>query len=416
MKKSNMARGWITAVATMLTVMLTVLPLNTISIFLRPMCESLGITTAEISVCFSLNAVGSVLTALFYGRLVKRFGKKPLIAVGGFTVFLYLFTMAVSTNKYLFYITAVVAGFGGTTSGFAMGNLTMTEWFDKGRGTMFSSLTITLSLFVAICSPIFASGIERFGYQPVLLVESIVCGGGIILMGLFLISDTPEKYGMLPIGYVPPVETSDAGAQTSLTMAQIKRTLPFFIALLISMLSCTVGRVATTHGNNFFRSLGLTSIEASYVSSANAIATLVWSAIFGIMVDKFSPKVAAVATGCCAAAVMLLNPYLAGLSGALLYAIFVEAESGIAATYSPAMMTKIYGKKEAASVIGLVRCFASVGSIIGPTVAGVLYDKYNSYNVCLTVTGILMSVVVLLVFALDNKKVIAQVERLKQNG
>lgn len=413
--KNHLIRGWITAVSTMLTVMLTVLPLNTLSIFIRPICTELGISTGQLSICFSLNALGAVITSFLYGFFVKKAGKKPLIVLGGVTVFLYLYTMASSDSLRLIYVMAAVAGIAGTTSGFAMGQLTMTEWFDKGRGTMFSTLTITLSLFVAICSPIFANGILRYGYRTVLMTEAVICGGGIILLGLFGISAAPEKYGMHPVGYRQlPAETETA-VSSSLTMAQIRKTLPFWIALLISMMSRTVGRVATTHGNNFFRSLGLDSMQASYVSSVNALATLAWSVIFGIMTDKFSPKIAAVVTGCCAAAVMLLNPLLSGMSGALLYAIFVEAESGIASTYSPAVVTKIYGKKEAAGMVGLIRCFASVGSIIGPAMAGFLYDQFSNYQICLIVTGILMSIVVACVFLLDNRRSVARIEAMKKN-
>ncbi|POP31736.1 MFS transporter [Lactonifactor longoviformis] len=404
MGKNNTKRGCITAIATMLMVMLTVLPLNTIGLFIRPICKELQITTAQLSLCFSLNAIGAVATSFFFGRLYKRFGKKPLIVVGGITVFLYLFSMSVSSNLFLIYVTAAVAGIGGTTSGFAMGQLTMTEWFDKARATMYSSLTITLSLFVALLSPIIASGILNFGYRLVLLVEAFISGGGIVLLGLFAVSKSPEKYGMRPIGYLSAHHKMEPiGA--SLTMAQIRKTLPFWIALLISLMTCTVGRVASTHGNNFFQTLGLSSTQASYVSSVNAIATLVWSVLFGVLSDKFSPKIAAVSSGCFAAAVMLMNPLLAGMSGALLYAIFVEAESGIASIYSPAVVAKVYGKQEAAQMIGLIRCFASIGSIMGPVFAGILYDRFGNYSFCLFVTGTLMIFVVVLCIVLDNKKV-----------
>lgn len=410
---SRKVRGIVTVAATLLMVVLTVMPVNTLAVFVRPVCAGIGISTGQFTVVFSLSAAGAMVTSFFFGRLIKVFGKKKLIIFGGITLSVFLFTLALTKNIYLIYISVFVSGFSACTTGFTMGQLIITEWFDQYRATMFSMLTVSLSLFAAIFSPVFAFCIEQFGYSAVLMTEGAVCGGLIIIGGLFFIGDSPETYGLKPFGYKEDAALKSTRSTTLLSTKRMRKTAPYWMIMIIGLAGAMVGRVATSHGNNFFQSLGLDSMQAAYVSSVNSIATLVWALLFGLMADKFSPKIAAVITGTLAAAVMLFNPFLHGLTGALIFAIFVEAESGISNVYSPAVATKIYGKDDAASLIGQIRCTSSIGAMIGPTLAGVMFDATGNYKSCLIIIGVMMLFVLTCVITIDCKRNMESVRKIK---
>jgi MFS family permease len=64
----------------------------------------------------------------------------------------------------------------------------------------------------------------------------------------------------------------------------------------------------------------------------------------------------------------------------------------------PALTTDYFGGRSAGAVIGLLYTSVGLGSLIGPTVAGLAYDLGNSYApaILLTAAGNLLAVVCLL--------------------
>ena len=421
--RQNNARAWRTGIGAIMMAISQLVPWNSFSIFLRPISESMGVAVGYVSIIFSLSAVGGLITALSIGSILKKIDNRIIIAIGGCTLALFFITVSVSSSMIPIYIVSVIHGFGGVAAGFTMAQIILSQWFDRLRGTMLGACMVCMSLAGAILVPVMGTLIVEVGYRTLAFWEGIIGGGLVLLIGVFLISGSPDKYGMKPHGYVErdtgaaPATSADGKVQqnASLTFGQIIRFPIFWIVILMTLMATMAAQSFNSQGANYFQSIGLNAIQASYALSIFMFAGMVWALLFGQISDRISPTVAALINGSVAAFGFLFSFMWLGWTGAIIAAICFAAGGSVTSILGPALMAKVFGTKEAGNLVGFVRAGSSVGGMIGPIVSGFLFSSTGSYVGCFTVMGGIFVVILILNVWAGSKKTIANIKA-KQNA
>jgi len=388
-------------------------PFTTLSLFVRPISESLGVEIGSVSLIYSIAAISSFATAMLIGKLLKKVDTRIIIICGGIFNFIFMFTVSISSSLIPMYITVLLRGIGGFVAGTAMAQIVISQWFDKMRATMFSFVTIFSSLTNAVVAPLLGTLMNQYGYRQVVLWEGVISGGVVVLIGMLLISGPPAKYGLKPYGYVekePAAGGVQATQRASLSVGQIAK-FPVFWCLIGCMILATMGSMAyNSQSANLFQSMGLDPVQASFMLSVHAIATMVWSFLFGQISDRASPTAALVLCGLTTSAGFTLTFMWSGWTGAIIAAICYAARGPVTAIFGASMMGKLFGTKEAGSLVGFVHAGSSLGSMIGPAVAGMLFDSTGSYALSFAIVGVGYLVVVLVGIWAGSKKTIAKIK------
>jgi MFS family permease len=335
-----------------------------------------------------------------------------MAVIGGFTVLLFFLIVAFSENLYLIYFGAFIQGLGNMLCGFPVAQITITRWFEKGRSTMMSACSIGLSLVSAILFPILGGCMIAYGYQTTAFGEGVILGGMIILVGLLCISEAPEKYGLKPVGAADQGQEgkkqtgSEETAQPvfGLTRKQILASPAFWGVCMVVLLATIGAQIVAAHGANYYGTIGLSVAQTSFVLSAYSFVVMIWMLLYGIINDRVSPLASNVLFSCIGAAGFFLVFVWSGMPGALLAAATFGCVSPVCSLFGPTMGIRLLGTREAASIISWANAAASIGAIIGPLMAGIIFDAARSYVPVFLTAGALTVIILALVIVLCGKK------------
>jgi MFS family permease len=129
--------GWWVVLAAGVGLLLSVGPvlLFTFGVFLKQLSQEFGWSRAQISLAFTLNALGMTLAAPFLGWLIDRFGARrvilPAALAFGVGVLSLYFLSAHLWHFYAIYLLLGVVGSGTTPVPYSK---IISQWFDQKRG------------------------------------------------------------------------------------------------------------------------------------------------------------------------------------------------------------------------------------------------------------------------------------------
>jgi MFS family permease len=88
----------------------------------------------------------------------------------------------------------------------------------------------------------------------------------------------------------------------------------------------------------------------------------------------------------------------------------IAASGAVSGMYGPMMAPRLFGAKEAGSMVGFINIGTSVGAMFGPALAGFAYSATNSYSIALLAMAILMGVSAVLMLWVGSKRTAARVQ------
>jgi MFS family permease len=422
--KTNI-KVWIVGIGALLLSIIATLPMTVLSVFVVPISEGTGSSIGSVSLIFSLISIGSLITSLLLGTLIKHLHPKILVIIGGILIGVLLVAIGLVRNIIVLYIAAILFGAGTVIGGLTFAQVVISQWFLKGRGTMMSICMVGITLSAAIFNPLFATQIEGIGYGPVAAIYGLITGVIIVLIGLLAIQGAPEKSGLKPYGYEEPVTSAEGAGETEkpaalvlggLTAVQARRT-PYFWAIVSVMLIGSMASMAfSSQASNYFQSLGLNAVNASYCIAIFNLVAMVYTLAFGILADKKSPSFGVLITGIVTAVGYLLIIFWQGWAGAIASSVLMSAIAGMSGLFGATAMTRLFGTREAGALIGFCTAAGGVGAFIGPLLAGMLFDAFGNYVACFLIMGVFILLGVLLAVWVGTKKATERVKQIENEG
>lgn len=358
------------------------------TVFFLPLSEDLGLSRAATSLAFSLARVEGAIEGPFVGYFIDRFGPRPMILIATILTGLgyILFAWVDSYSNFLIvYLGIISLSFtpGFVHAAMAVGN----TWFIRYRARAMTVISSAVPIGGTLLTPLLALAVQAWGWRS----GAILAGTLLLLIGIPIgmgVRRSPESMGLLPDGDAPtPAAPGNAAASdrsdgnsavADPTLREAMKTWVFWL-FVISM-TVRVGAYSTisVHFVPIMVWKGLTQEHAAVL--LGAFAFLNWAAhyVIGPLADALNRPKLLTACMIAAAGSMLLLIWGDGVWPLWLFTIlFTSIDSSFPVVW--ATIGDFYGRKYFATIRGTMSFFYTWGAVVGPVIAGAVYDRSQSY-------------------------------------
>ena len=350
--------------------------------FFEPIQQEFGWSYTQISLATSLRGLEMGIFAPIVGFLVDRFGSRKLLLGGTIVIGIGLVLLSFTHSLLMFYLCFlfIALGAGGCTSVVTMTAVAI--WFKKNVGL---ALGIMASGFGAggLIVPLIVFMIDASGWRLTL----VILGVGMWLLGIplsLIVRDRPEQLGLSPDGPLTESSTtSDHGESLEkkkrafLEMIKKRSFLYLNIAETVRMMTVTA---VVTHLMPYLSSIGIPRATSGAVAAALPLVSIVGRFGFGWWGDRFDKRIVLATTFFLMSAGVFAFCYVQSFWVLLLFILLFAPGFGGSMVLRGAILQEYYGMASFGKMLGIVLGSASIGGIIGPTLAGWAFDTLGSYT------------------------------------
>lgn len=357
------------------------------TVFFLPISHDLGLSRAATSLAFSLARVEGAIEGPFVGYFIDRFGPRPMILIAtmltglGYILFAWVDSY---TNFLIVYLGIISLSF---TPGFVHASMAVgNTWFIRYRARAMTVISSAVPIGGTLLTPLLALAVQAWGWRS----GAILAGTLFLLIGIPLglcVRRSPESMGLLPDGDAPALSSSSSSATsvrstsasaTEPTLREAMKTWVFWLFVISMTVRVGVYSTITVHFVPIMVWKGLTQEYSAYL--LGAFAFLNWAAhyVVGPLADAMNRPKLLTAWLIIAAGSMLLLIWGDGVWALWLFTILFTA---IDASFPVVWATigDFFGRKYFATIRGTMSFFYTWGSVVGPVIAGAVYDRSQSY-------------------------------------
>lgn len=351
------------------------------SVFVAPLEKEFGWKRAETSNVFTIAVVVFALSFIVAGRLQDKFGPFWVSLTGAVLVSLGFFLCSFTHSlNYLYVCFGVIAGLG-NGFGYATPIPVMAKWFPDKRGLAVGLAVGGYGAGSAIFGPL--ANLKLIPAYGVHTTFTIL--GAIFLVmtviGAFLLKNPPVGYR--PAGWTPAPASAKTSATTQeFTPGEVLRTPNFYFMWVAYALGTSAGLMVISQLVPFAKSVHISSAALATMGLVvGAIGNASGRILSGWMSDTLGRlNVLRLMIAISALAMPVL--YLVGGNVTMLYVtVFVVYWCyGTQLSVNASATADFFGAKNAGMNYGMLFTAWGVAGIIGPRIAGVLFDKYKNYQ------------------------------------
>ena len=377
------------------------------TVFFLPLSEDLNLNRTSTSLAFSLARAEGAVEGPIVGHLLNRFGPKPIMltAVLLMGVGYLLFSQVNSYTTFLIIYLGVISL--SHAGGFMHAPMVLINtWFIRQRARAIAISSAAFGLGGVLIAPLLSIIVHAWGWRWGAAV------GGLLFLALGIplaltIRRSPESMGLLPDGDEPatPAVLKDGAAtvksEVEVTVAQALRSFAFWGAVLAAGIRNGSYHAIGVHFVPIMVWKGLSQAQAAVLLSVYAFLGMGLTLLIGWFADKANkPRMTALILFAAAGA-MFLPIFGGSLWSLCLFTIFFAA---VETTFPLgwAVVGDLFGRKHYAKIRGYMTLFYTWGGVIGPVLAGAVFDRWQTYEPLLW-TLIMVFIVAGLFFASLNR-------------
>ncbi|MBI4498962.1 MAG: MFS transporter [Chloroflexi bacterium] len=350
-------------------------------IFFLPISRDLGLNRADTSLVFSLARAEGAVEGPIAGWLVDKFGPKYVLIVGAILTGLgYMaLSQADSFLSFLFiYLVLISISY---NVGFAHSTMAaVNTWFIRRRGLAISTLTAAFSVGGAVVAPTLAVVVDRYGWRTATVVAGIALIVLVIPAALGM-RRSPESMGLLPDGDVEPPSwgKTQAADPRDFTVREGLRTKVYWGLSVATTLRLAVINVVTIQFVPFMVWKGTDEVTGAFLLATMSALSIPGRIGVGWLGDKM-PKTLLLAIGMLAGSAAFI--WLDAAQGAWQLWVFVVVFA-LVESVNPlnwALVGDFFGRKNFATLRGIMAFVYTGGTAAAPWLAGRVYDQTETYS------------------------------------
>lgn len=378
--------------------------INTVGVFFSPVSSSLNVGRGTFALHSTIVTLTIAFVSLITPKLMEKLPFKLLIIIGTLCCSLSSLGMAMANNIMLFYILAIIKGFGGAIYSTLLITTILNHWFDEKRGL---AISITLSfsgVAGAILSPILTNIINTSRWRTSYIVLAIITALLSVPAVIYPFHITPNEDGLLPYG-ANSIQVHNKKIQTKSDIKIIDCV--FILFLIVTLLYCGTSSLAS-HLPGYAESINISNTVGATMLSATMIGNIGSKLIIGILADKLgsvkSIYIMTITTILSLVLIMLIHSEIVLIISSVLFGCIYS----IAAVGLSLLTREFFGDQNYAKVYSIVSFAINLGVAFAATSIGYIYDFFKSYNYAfiILIGCLLFNIVVVSVI---SKKKIANV-------
>jgi OFA family oxalate/formate antiporter-like MFS transporter len=354
------------------------------SAFVNPLMEGYGFTAARTQAVFGITVAMFTVTMIAAGRLEQRFGPRPVAAVGGALFGAGYVVAGLSGGSFLGVVLGISLLSGaGIAMGYVCPLATLIRWFPAKKGFITGVSVAGFGAGAIVLSQV-AGALMRDGMDVLVVFRWIGVTYGVAVAGAAMWLDVPEGW-----------DDRSSGGGMELWRILKDRV---FRSLLAGMFCGTfAGLIVVGNLKPMGLEAGLSVRMAELGISVFAVGNAAGRICWGWFTDKFGKWAVP-------ASLVWLGLSVGGLfvtSGGLLH--FIAAAGCVGFGFGGCFViyvtrvASIYGSGAVGTLYPVVFLVYGVAALVGPVVAGALYDTSKSYSnaiglaMCVALAGTFMT-------------------------
>lgn len=346
------------------------------------------------SAAFSFSRVETGILGPAEGWLIDKFGPQRVMQVGIVILGIGLMLFSQTRAQWMFVASFAFMAFGASLASFMPVSVAIVNWFERRRARALTILSLGFATG-GLLVPVLVYFIETFGWR------GTTFGAGILVMAVgfplsLIVRHRPEAYGMFKDGIEPGSEADveatgkPRSKQYDFTAKQALRAPSFWLIALGHGSALLIVSALQVHlVLHLTENLGYSLAAAGSVVAFLTAMQVAGQALTGVVGDRWSKRgIVVVCMGMHAVAIIILafaNSTL--MVGA--FAVLHGVAWGARGPLMSAIRADYFGGANFGTIMGTSSLIASIGTTIGPLIAGILADMTGSYELGFTVLAVL---------------------------
>jgi len=349
--------------------------------FFEPLIKEFGWSYTQISFAKSLRGLEMSVFAPLLGFLADRYGSRKLTLCGTITVGLGLILLSMTQSLAMFYASFLLLSFGagGCTAVVLM--TAVANWFSKNIGKALGIVACGLGAG-GLMVPLVVQLIDVYDWRTTL----IIFGLGMWLLGIplsFVIRDKPEQYGGIPEGESVRGATPDAKNKDNVNDIGFREALKhraFLYLNIVELIRHMIISAVVLHIMPYLGSVGIPRSISGMAAAALPVVSIFGRFGFGWFGDIFDKRYTLALTLCLMGVGLLAFSYVQQGWFMLIFIVPFSLGWGGSAVLSRTIVREYFGRDSFGKMVGIAMGVGSIGGIIGPVLAGWVFDEIRSYH------------------------------------
>ena len=388
--------GWFVVAAAFTVTLIGFGSAYTFSVFAPSLQRVFAASRGSVSLVFSLAGFLYFGLGVVSGPLAERFGARPLAVFGMISVGLGLIGAGLAQSLAEVYV-AYGLGMGvGVGCAYVPALAAVQRWFVRRRAFASGVAVSGAAVGTLVMPPLSAFLIAALGWRATYLTLgglAIVVGAG---MALF-IADDPRDRGCTPDGDLVEARVPHASASA----VGIRRAVrsPRFVRLYAACLMASLGLfVPFAALVPYALEAGLARSQAAQLLAIIGVGSLVGRFALGGVADRWERRLSLAVMVLGMALAFIVWLFSTSFPGLALFALLYGVFYGGFVAILPALVMDLFGGRQISTLIGILYTAVAFGTLIGPSMAGFVFDRTHSYTWALTgyVCADLLSALILL--------------------
>ncbi len=357
-------------------------------LFVAPLEETFGWSRTEINASLSFLAVGS-LAAPFLGRLMDRYGAKPVLLLSLSLMIVSFALRPFMTSLWQWYALSFFQFVGYTSATILpMGRL-IGVWFSRTRGRVMGIAGMGNNFGGLVVPLIVGAVMAQFTWRGSYIALAIMTGV-VLIYGLIVIKELPPENSNKKADRVGPEE--DAPAITGFTVREAMRSKAFFAvttAVLMGTFTYTAALPqVVAHLTDQGVSISIATLALSFLAAFGMLGKL----SMGLLSERIGSRYALMFNlGGQAFFLVLMIWARAPVIMWLSVPMFGYFLGGFGALFQ-LIVQDTFGLRHFGGIMGIINLATIVSFGVGPLLAGASFDLTGSYNADFMIVAVLFTI------------------------
>lgn len=386
--------AWVVLAVCFLITTLTYAGSYSFGLFFNPLRAEFGWSSAQTSGVFALFMFCYCIFGILSGWAVDHIGPRITTIVGGLCLGLGFLLSGMVHELWQIYLSYGVLAGAGMSSVYGPVLTTASRWFRRRQGLALGVVSSGIGLGTFVGPPIFGHLIPANGWRASYLAAGICIGSTMMLLGLLLRKD-PVQAAERPEERKNFDEERKGGRTSDVdewSVRDVICTKPFWLysAVYIMVgfgLQMMLAHLVPYMQETYRLSPSAAAAVFSVIGAASATGRLIMGGVSDYLGARKSLALSVVVEGAAVALIVLsTRPWMLYPFGVLLGFGY-----GGHAPQFPAIIRQLFGMKRMGRNIGLQQIFYGTGALLGPLLAGWMFDRAGSYVLPFSIaSGVLM--------------------------
>ena len=350
-------------------------------LFMYPICQELGFTTAQYSITNTVSATVNAIVSAFFVQYLSK-GKRStmraimivsgIVTCGGFSL------LGKCSELWQFYVMFGVSNLGYNMLTFVPVGMLITNWFVKKRALLTGIAYAGSNLGGAIFSTVVSQMIASQGWRNTFIICGLICLAA-VAVAVLLIKRSPSEYGQKALGEGENSSSNEPSEEDKVWLGVDKknamRSPAFFLICAAMLLTGIYAAGITNHITNF---LCMGTWEITTAGTVMTVFTLVGvlgNSVGGAIVGKAGIKRSALlGIGCLLVAIVCLTFGNTIKPLAYVWATLQGFATFMSVLLPSLIVSSTFGSRDYAGIYGFAYAFYLVGCALSAPFIALISD------------------------------------------